>query len=338
MRPPGSRLRSLAQRFCDPSTRERLIDPVLADLRHEYAGAVRQGCRWRSRWIHLAGCIAFWKVSAIVLGRASTRELSTADGGSVGRTIRFAGIATTLMTALLMWPPLSHVTSISGAWNTVRLFIYLMPQALAIALPMGLAFGVLCGLSGRVPAARSRMIIIVLAAASSLAALVVVGWLLPEANQAFRELTYQQMFGTAYRVAIRRGLNELTLGELMSTDTYKFHSRLALACAPLTLGVFSLALATVTHRTRALTAGVAALAICFAYYLLLYTSRQLSLGRDELAYSYHLAGTLAAWTPNLVFGAAALLLHLRTRGRPGAAPSRRDAVRQSADRSADLPT
>ena len=55
-----------------------------------------------------------WRSSPLVARRA--QDVITADNGAVGRTIRFAGIATTLTTALLIWPPLSQAPAlVSGA-------------------------------------------------------------------------------------------------------------------------------------------------------------------------------------------------------------------------------
>jgi hypothetical protein len=81
---------------------------------------------------------------------------------------------------------------------------------------------------------------------------VLAAWLMPAANQAFRELM-------AGRV-IPRGMNELTLGELASPQAvalvawagpgadrsfaFEFHFRVALAFAPLALALFSLGVAT----------------------------------------------------------------------------------------------
>jgi len=333
MNAPGTRLRSIAGRFCSMQTMERLIDPLIADQQHEYADAVRRGEAWRGGWIRLTGCIAFWKVVAMVLGRASTQELSTADGGAVSRTIRFAGIATTVTTAILVWPPLNHAPRlVSGVKNTLLLLIYLLPQALAVTLTMGLVFGVLCGLRGRDLSLRSRVTIAALAAATSFAALLLTGWILPEANQAYRELKFAAVSGTA-RIQIARGMNELPIRELWSTDAYQFHFRLALAFAPLVLGMFSIELAALIRRTRAVTTAATALTICFAYYVLLFTGRGLAGGRSDLAPGYHMPGSVAAWFANLVFVGAALLLHLRTRGQSGAGPSRRDGR----PRSEDLP-
>jgi hypothetical protein len=304
----------MAQRFCDSSTLERLIDPLLADLRHEYADAVRQGLRWRSRWIHLAGCIAFWKVSAIALGHASTRVRTLGDGDALGRTIRFAGLATAAMAGLLVWVSLRQIRfPIAGSIGILG--VYLLPQALAVALPMGLVGGVLGGLRGRVFSRRSGLWLVWLFLAASVAALWIDGWLLPAGNQAFRQLTFYLMSGE--HGVLRRGLNELTVVELASTDRFQFHFRLALACAPLVLGVFSLTIATARRgRYGAPTIVAVAAASWFAYNTLLDTARASATGG-------YLPVT-AAWMPNLAFVALTLLLQLRTRGRSGADPSRRD--------------
>src|SRR4051812_17574040 len=54
MRRPGDRLHALAARLFDPSTMERLIDPVIADLQRERADALSRGQVWRGRWIYIA--------------------------------------------------------------------------------------------------------------------------------------------------------------------------------------------------------------------------------------------------------------------------------------------
>lgn len=336
---PGARLRALAQRFCDRATMARLIDPVIADLQHEHDDAVRSGRRWRACAVRIAGALAFWKVTVITMASASARQPSwaTADDGAVGRTIRVAGIATTVTTALLVWPPMRHAFAASSDWDLFILILYLLPQALAMTLPMGLVFGVLCGVRHPGPTRRTRLSLALLMLAASSAALVLNGWLLPAGNQAFRQLAFALLNPDAGG-ALSRGINELTLGELLSIDAYQFHARLALASAPLVLGAFSLVLATAKRgRSHAVIAGLTALALCFTYYILLLEARELALGRQLLAHGYRVPGAVAAWGPNLLAAAAALLLHLRTRGRSAADPSRRDDGRRSADQPAVPP-
>ena len=300
---PGDRLRSFARRFCEPQTMERLIDPVIADLQCEHGDAIRRGQIWRGRRALVNGYMAFWKVVAIGMGGAATRTLITADAGAVGRIIRFSGIATTVIVGIMMWPPLRSMRH-PFAGKMTLLVVYLLPQALSLALPMGLVFGVMCGLRGRVPTRRSQRAITLLMLATCLAALVIDGWIVPVSNQAFRELS----FGGR----IVRGVNELTLGELWQSArerfvipaitnrrVFEFHFRLAAAFAPLALGLFSLAVATATRRASRIPAiGALAVVSCFAYYTLLYFAR----------FSEIITPMVAAWGPNLVFLAVALLL------------------------------
>jgi lipopolysaccharide export LptBFGC system permease protein LptF len=270
----------------------------------------------------------------MVLGRTLTQEFAAADDGAIGRTVRFAGIATALMTALFVWVPLRRVLATLHLSNDslVRLTVYLVPQGLAVALPMGMAFGMLCG---GIRTRRSKRISVLLMFGASLTTLLLAGWLLPEANQAFRETMFALVNGFNGRLA--RGVNELTLGDLLTKDAYQFHFRLALAATPIVLGVFSLGLATALRRMPAWIAGLIAMTIGFAYYAMLYEGREMSVGSEGLAHGYGLSGVLAAWFPNLVFAAAALLLRLRTHGPSAADPGRLDDDPRSEDRPAAPP-
>ena len=64
--------------------------------------------------------------------------------------------------------------------------MYLIPQALVFAVPVGLALGVLYGFGGRVVSRRLTGAVLAIAIVSSLASFGNVGWIVPAANQAFR--------------------------------------------------------------------------------------------------------------------------------------------------------
>ena len=120
---------------------------------------------WHARRVRVAGYFAFWKVAVIGAGRASRRPLDTRDEGAVGRTVRFAGIATTIVMLLLMWPPISHNWQ-QGRIGQLAILFTLVPQALVIAIPMGMAVGILVGLRGRVATRRVKRLITALGLAS----------------------------------------------------------------------------------------------------------------------------------------------------------------------------
>jgi hypothetical protein len=344
---PGDRLRSLMQRFCDPQTMERLIDPVIADLQCEHSDAIRRGQTWRARLALLSGYLAFWKVVAISIGGASTRALTASHDGAVGRIVRFSGIATAVIVGIMVWPPLRSMRY-PASGKTALFIVYLLPQALSIALPMGLVFGVMSGLRRTTPTRRVRRAITLLILASGLAALVIDGWVLPHANQAFRELSYGGRLG--------RGVNELTLDQLWqsardrfvipvikSRRTFEFNFRLAMAFAPLALGLFALGVATARRRASSVPMiGLIALVSCCSYYALLYWAHlywvdwdRVNWARTNIALA---AVVFAAWGPNLLFLAlAALLWTFRTPGPSAAGPSHPDDGRRSEDRPVNLP-
>ena len=106
----------------------------------------------------------------------------------MGRTIAYSLATITAVVVFLVGIPLSnlrqHVPSDQVAWTV----LYLVPQALVVAIPLGLMFGVLSGLRGRVATRRVRRSITALAIVCSIATFVLVAWTVPAAKQAFREL------------------------------------------------------------------------------------------------------------------------------------------------------
>jgi lipopolysaccharide export LptBFGC system permease protein LptF len=311
---PGSTLRAFAARLLPPSALERLIDPAIADLQCEHADALRQGRRWRSRWIRLAGYSAFWKVTVIAATRHALRERTTADDRAVGRTVVFSLVAMMVLTAVLLWPAL-RTFRLRDTGTKSWLVLYLVPSAVAFALPLGLVFGIFLGLRDRASTTRVKWNIAALGILCSAAAFIIVGWLMPAANQAFREL--------AAGSRLLLGFNELSLGQLASGDptrlmrvmwggvttkrlAWEFHSRVALAFAPLALALFALGATAARRREYGrVTMGVAALTAAFGYYVLLFYAR------ESVLYSDWLPSEVAAWLPNLVFLAMALLLFRR---------------------------
>jgi hypothetical protein len=311
---PGARLRSVAARVFDPSTMERLIDPAIADLQHEHDDAIRRGLVWRGRWVHTAGCIAVWKVMAASATTASTRAIgdwACADGCAVSRTIGYSLATIAAIVALLMWAPLSAFSHRIPANQVAWMVIYLVPQALLLAIPLGLMFGILSGLRGRVATTRVRWSVAALTIVCSIATFVLAAWTLPAANQAFRELM------AGHR--LRRGFNEMTLVELARNPEYlgvsatanrfafEFHFRLAMAFASLALGPFAIAVTAAwrgAYRVRGLV--IVGSLTSIAYYVLLFWAREAGYAADQHA------NVAVAWVPNFVFLAMTLLLFLRS--------------------------
>jgi hypothetical protein len=324
---PGERIRVLALRLFEQTTMERLIEPAIADLQHEHDVAIRDGAAWRRRWIRVTGYVAVWKVFVIAATEHGLSEGSAADRRAVGRTIVFSLAAMIAPTALFVGLPL-NVFRFSGHRGTSWLVLYLLPQALAVSVPIGIPFGILLALRKRELSTRVQWTVAALGVICCAATLINVAWLMPAGNQAFRLQTFRQL-NLIPEGQISRGPNELTLGELASKDasklvwgmtsrqvTYHLHFRFALAFAPLALDLFSLGVTRASRRRRgAVVMGLAALTTAFGYYVFLYYSRR------TVLYGNWMSPVFAAWAPDLAFLGIALLLVLRRR-QPGTAESR----------------
>jgi Lipopolysaccharide export system permease LptF/LptG len=255
---PGDYLRSLARRVCSPDTMRRVIDPLLADLQFEHDNAMKAGQILRARRLRFGGYLAFWRALGICATRASIGAIQAAtDEAALGRTIGYSAAAIGAMALLLALLPFSQVERRVTDVNAGKLFVYLLPQAVPLAIAFGLPLGIVVALRGR-PVSR-RVVWSVLAIAVSCAAIsfVVCGWVLPAANHAFRVLVSGRPFPA-------NGANELTLPELTArlawlrrraavndilAFAFSYHARLAASFAPIVMALFALSLWTVTRRT-----------------------------------------------------------------------------------------
>jgi hypothetical protein len=279
---PGTLLRTIASRVCRALAMERLIDPAIADLQSEHADAMRRGQLWRSRWIRVGGSLAFWKVIGLyAIERAAplAQEWAAADDHALGRTLRFSALWMVVAVACFVWMPLQHYTQRVSVGDAARMTLYLIPQAITVAVPLALAMGTLCGLRGRRASIQTQRSLVVSAALLSVAMFIVLGWILPDANHAFRVLIAHRQ--------VPRGMNELPLGQLAARGYwFQFHGRCALSVAPLVLALFACTMSTRMHGSwRSIAAGIAAMG---AYVWLV--MRLQGSG----------AGPLDAWTPNLI--------------------------------------
>jgi lipopolysaccharide export system permease LptF/LptG-like protein len=301
---PGDRLRAIAARILGrTSAMERLIDPVIADLQHEYEEAIRRGDVWRSRSIRVAGYIAFWKVAGLAALSADRR---------LGRATAIALSAGTIITALLIWVVLANFPGRIESGPVAWLALHLVPQALTISVPVGLAVGVFCRLRGRRIAAVARRSVLVLALGSSLITFANVGWIMPAANHMFRVRLFDW--------PALRGPNELPIGELRRRVNrslpvelpealplaFWYQARLALVAAPPMLCLFVLVSAA-PRRGRSGAIVPVTLTFFVACYALFSPSQVAGLTRL-------LPASAIAWIPDTVVGLATIAIQLtRTR-------------------------
>ena len=316
---PGDGLRAYAALVCSAKTMDRLIDPLVADLQTESMEAVRQGRVWKSRWVRMAGCVAFLKVIAFAAFEDSLRTLSARisdDDRPARRALGWAVSVTVVLTALLAtWPLLNlpplgtHLSHIDRA----KLLFYLLPQALVVAVPIGIALGIQGALGGGTSARRTSGPILATALVCSVISLTSIAWIVPASNQAFRV--------TAAGRNVGKGFAELTLGEIGQRIvraeaqgdvngepnsrqlSIAYHSRWAFSFATFVLTLFSLSIVRRRSAGRTIVV-VAACALYFAYYL----------GPSdvtELSRVGSLPAFAIAWFPNLVLIVASALIAVR---------------------------
>lgn len=310
---PGDHLRSLARRVCSPDTMRRVIDPLLADLQFEHDNAMKAGQILRARRLQFGGYLAFWRALGICATRASIGAIQAADEGALGRTIGYSAAAISAIALLLALLPFSQVERRMTDVNPGKLFVYLLPQAVPLAIAFGLPLGIVIARRGR--SVTRHVVWSVLAIAVSCAAIsfVVSGWVLPATNQAFRVLVSGQP-------NVARGANELTLPEVTArlawlrrrasvNDTlafaFSYHARLAASFAPIVTALFALSLGTVTRRTLVSSIVIAlALIVYVGYGAVVVIGPALSGGWPPL--------WAFIWFPNIMFGALSLVLLTRS--------------------------
>jgi hypothetical protein len=321
---PGSRsrLRPLVVELFDETTATRILLPAIADLQHEVAenAAGSHGERALLRW----RCyLAVWRTFAVCL----LFRRGGASAGESARVLLGAGGALVLVTAVFMTGPVSRF---AGGWPT-ELLLLLLPQALAVSIPCSvIGAGLLrrrwaaAGRGGSASFVRATLGYSIVAATVCAA---VMGWVLPTANQRFRESVYG--IATAHAggavapmLPVTKGYPEMTVSELLEVRRqtvprfdgshswilvrelagYHIHLKAALPAASLALGLMTVALApgrrrrfSVVHRI-----GIAFVTLV-AYYAVFAWCR-------TLVGALVVPAWIGAWAPPVLFSAVALLI------------------------------
>ena len=298
---PGSRLRAFAVLVCRPSTVERLVDPIISDLRIEYAAS---GSAWRRRGVLLRAYFGFWKAFAIHSALSVGKRGEASDQPVFRRAVAFSCLGLALVTVLMVVPPLvDGLPETTSRLRQAILVLTLIPQALPISIPIGVCIGIMSGI--RVQTLTRRHVVGTLLLGVTAACLVwaVIEWGVPLGNQKFREIVVAEVTGRA--VHVEPGLNELGFSGLAGrrdvAAVRHYHLLWALSFAAIPLALFTLAVAARFRRTafRALLI----LATVGAYYAVLWVSDS-SLRQG--------APVLVAWAPNVVFLAAGVTLCWRS--------------------------
>lgn len=302
----GRRLRQWANRVCSARTMEQLIDPVIADLQHEYERTKATGQVLRAGFVLLRGHCAFWTV---VMVHAPAIWLHRTIGGfrasyqeSFIRAVVPAVITMVTLSVALVASPAQSINQrdLLGAW----LLILLLPQSIPFSIPLSLFTGIVCGLRQRPVTKNVRRTVVVLGLAGTLVSASTIVWIVPIANQAFRTVIARRVVleGPAemssrelrnYALAFRNQGDLENAGELL----FSFHARWALAGAALVFAVFGLGVTALRLR-RVATVLVVATA-CVVYVSYFEELHQLAQPRLSLFSHEGVAFTLA-WLPNLL--------------------------------------
>ena len=202
--------RRLACRLFDAATVERLINPTMADAEWERQQFLRTGRPWRARWSVAVSVVALARVIAVCILESLARILGAVlkqDAAALGRLISFTVISVGLLTLVLIMPPYES----APARLRPNALLWLVPQALGLALPAGFLIGALLALRGRASTLRVFRTTIATAVALSVMTFIVLEVLVPRANQAFRVMVSRIVTG---RGNPEKGPNEMTMTEL----------------------------------------------------------------------------------------------------------------------------
>ena len=242
------RLRRVLARVCSAETMARVVDPTLADIRWESG---------RPFWL---GCLSLAKALLIHAIASTPGMLSHAwsdDERAIPKAAAFVTAGALCAAVPLMAPPL--INAISREWTfsfaVAVLLPSLVPQALALTLPAALLLAFPVAFGRQQPSARLARRSIVMSMGVAVLTFAVIAWLVPAANQSFR-VGVSRIVGESRDVRIERGPMELTPAELRERIEvlqltpggrvvargleYVYQMRLALAVAPVPLGLLAL--------------------------------------------------------------------------------------------------
>jgi len=296
----GHRLRQWATRVCSAQTMARLIDPVIADLQHEYERAKADRRGLRAAIILLRGYWAFWKVFTLQVPAVLLREFRVSHRDSFVRMAVPAAIAMVMACAALIVEPARSIRQrdMLGVW----LVILLLPQAIPFSVPISIFTGIAYGLRRRPLTRRVRRFVLMLGLAGTLVSASTIIWVVPTANQTFRTVIARQVVIEGPPEMSSRELRDHALAWKSRGQTAKagdllfaFHARWALAGAALAFAIFGLG---VTGLRLGRIATVLVAATAFVVYVTYFA--ELGQARSSSVFSHEGLAVTFAWLPNLL--------------------------------------
>jgi lipopolysaccharide export LptBFGC system permease protein LptF len=315
-------IRRFLARLCSADTMARVVDPTLADMRWESGKA-----NWKG-YLALAKALV---VHSIVSTPAILSRTWSDDERAIPRAVAFLIGCTFVASLPLVAAPLLPLLEgflywgRSGPIPVVPLAVLLIPQALPLTLPAALLLAIPLALRRQNPSARLARRIVALSIACMAAMFVVLAWVRPATNQAFRVMVISHLSGRP--VELERGVNEkgfaamreriedvkLTYRGQVAARSLEFdyHVRVGLIFIPLPFGVLGLAISRSRRgRRRPWGMGLAAVA---GYAL---TFVPLLIGARMLMRWSSLSPVLFAWTPIVLLAILAFRIYSSTPALP----------------------
>jgi hypothetical protein len=260
---------------------ERLIDPVIADLR-EHGVAIARGQVWRSHWIRIAGTFAWLRVLAaycVWTGRGAFMP-----DNATRHMLVWSGALIAAVTVIVVAPPLFHMIRVDQfgrayvpltAEELTWVSLLLVPGAISTAIPIGMPVGILVGLRNqrvtRAATCHAAALVIIATAATAFT----VAELTPSSNHRLRTLlahgpvepgANELGAGTLYSriIALKQSGRSAEAGQFVRNLCF----RAIIPLAALTLGAFAIVSGSViAHRARRMTIGIAAMIVYIWYYI-----------------------------------------------------------------------
>ena len=306
---PGTRILHCASRLLPPDVVARLVTPTVADMQWDVDAACRSGDRQARYAALVRGYGSLLRLVPVLIlhtSRHVTHEFLSDDDQALRRVVTCSAGAVlfcTLLLTLPVYPGLRRMTA-----ELVPSFVLLViPQALGVALPVGFLIGSLIGLRARGPNGRTLRRLLIGAGMVVLLTLATIEWLVPLANQRFRELMISDAMARGVArtaIHVEKGPNERSLRELYDGRaqfrhgetreslalSFSFHSRLALILSPVAFALLAFGVVSI-GRGRWL-AVAAAIGLVAAVIVLVWF--------DGPADDW--PPLLRAYTPDLIFG------------------------------------
>ncbi len=315
MNRPGSRLRTFAARWCRAGTMTRIVDPLIADLQREHADAVQSGRVWKSRWIQLAGWVAFVKVMIICAAASliSLEDWTSGERKSLARAAAISTVSGLALTVLLVSRAAEDIPAVLVHPSPTRL-LFLAPYPFVAGIVLGTTLGIVLGWGGH---ALSRRLVAAAVAAALICSAIVfvdVGWVAPAAHVGYlTRIGYSDPkpeIGEASLGALHRKIEQVNRDSggapygFSIALSFAYHRRVALSFAPLVFTLFALAVTGCLRRRWLL--GIVAVAAFLAYGWLVLNVMPWNLHPWNL----HGPAYAAAWLPNVTIATLAAVLEI----------------------------